>query len=82
MTNTIIIGIDISKHFADMCAISGTGEVLLESKIYYDLPGLQHLTEQPQAQLLTQVLVMYVLVISTSQVVLSQSEQPQLRLVT
>lgn len=46
MTNTIILGIDISKHFADMCAISGTGEVLLESKIYYDLPGLQHLTEQ------------------------------------
>ena len=46
MTNTIILGIDISKHFADMCAISATGEVLLESKIYFDLAGLQHLTEQ------------------------------------
>jgi transposase len=46
MTNTIILGIDVSKYFADMCAISGTGEVLLESKIYFDLAGLQHLTEQ------------------------------------
>lgn len=46
MSNTIILGIDVSKHFADMCAISGAGEVLLESKIYFDLVGLQHLTEQ------------------------------------
>ena len=46
MTNKIILGIDISKHFADMCAISETGEVLLESKIYFDLAGLQHFAEQ------------------------------------
>lgn len=46
MTNKIILGIDISKHFADMCAISETGEVLLESKIHFDLAGLQHFAEQ------------------------------------
>ena len=36
MDHAIIIGIDVSKSFADACALSTQGEVLLESKIYYD----------------------------------------------
>ena len=43
MGHTTIIGIDVSKNFADACAISAQGEVMLETKIFYDTVGLQHL---------------------------------------
>ena len=42
MAHTTIIGIDVSKNFADACAISAQGEVMLETKIFYDTVGLQH----------------------------------------
>lgn len=41
-----IIGIDVSKNFADACAISAQGEVMLETKIFYDTVGLQHFLKQ------------------------------------
>ncbi len=34
MAHTTIIGIDVSKNFADACAISAQGEVMLETKIF------------------------------------------------
>lgn len=46
MGHAIIIGIDVSKNFADACAVSAQGEVLLEFKIFYDTVGLQHFLEQ------------------------------------
>lgn len=46
MDYAVILGIDISKNFADVCALSAQGEVLLESKIFYDTVGLQHFMEQ------------------------------------
>lgn len=46
MVHTTIIGIDISKNFADACAISPQGEILLETKIFYDYVGLQHFIKQ------------------------------------
>ena len=42
MGHAIIVGIDVSKNFADACAISTQGEVMLETKIFYDTVGLQH----------------------------------------
>ena len=35
MGYTTIIGIDVSKNFADACVISAQGEVMLETKIFY-----------------------------------------------
>lgn len=46
MAHTTIIGIDVSKNFADACAISAQGEVMLETKIFYDTVGLQHFLKQ------------------------------------
>jgi len=46
MDYTVILGIDISKNFADVCALSAQRELLLESKIFYDTAGLQHFLEQ------------------------------------
>lgn len=46
MGYTTIIGIDVSKNFADACAISAQGEVMLETKIFYDTVGLQHFLKQ------------------------------------
>ena len=46
MGHTTIIGIDVSKNFADACAISAQGEVMLETKIFYDTVGLQHFLKQ------------------------------------
>ena len=46
MGHTTIIGIDVSKNFADACAISAQGEVVLETKIFYGTVGLQHFSKQ------------------------------------
>lgn len=42
MFNKIVVGVDISKEFANAAAISATGEVLFETKIFYDATGLNH----------------------------------------
>ena len=46
MEHTIIVGIDVSKSFADACVISLQGEVLLETKIFFDTIGFQHFLDQ------------------------------------
>ena len=46
MGHTTIIGIDVSKNFADACAISAQGEVMQETKIFYDTVGLHHFQKQ------------------------------------
>lgn len=42
----MVAGIDISKHFSNMCVMSASGDILLETKIFYDEVGLRHVREQ------------------------------------
>lgn len=42
MDNKIVVGIDISKDFANAAAVSSDGEILLETKVFYDKVGLEH----------------------------------------
>ena len=66
MAHTTIIGIDVSKNFADACAISAQGEVMLETKIFYDTVGLQHFfTESWKRTYAAQVLMLWSLIRSS-----------------
>lgn len=42
MNNQIVIGVDVSKFFSNICIVSPTGDILCESKIYHDNTGLKY----------------------------------------
>ena len=46
MEHEIALGIDVRKKFSDMCAMTADGTILLETKIFHDYTGFQHLSKQ------------------------------------